>query len=118
MKEFMLLIKAKGNPIGSFPAEKQKAHIEKVGGFIQGLAQRGLLKNAQPFIPSGVVLSNKKGSFSNEPINENEEMIVGFYHIEATDLNEALSIAQKDPRFEDGVWKMEVREIMKVAGIN
>ena len=118
MNEFMLFIKATGNPIGNLPKEKQEAHIQKVGGFIHGIVGQGKMKNAQPLIPSGVTISNESGDFTNQAINEKEEMIVGFYHIEAEDMAEAIKIAQSDPRFEDGKWSMEVREIMKVDGIN
>jgi len=41
-----------------------------------------------------------------------------YYHILANDLKEAVEIAKSDPRFEDGKWKIEVRPIMKVEGIN
>ena len=118
MNEFMLFIKATGNPIGNLPKEKQEAHIKKVGGYIQDLVTQGKMKNAQPLIPSGVMLSNVDGSFTDQPINEDKEMIVGFYHIQAENLNEAIKIGKSDPRFDDGKWRMEIREIMKVDGIN
>ena len=118
MKEFMLFIRAKGNPVGNLQKEKQEEHIQKVGGFIQDIVTQGKMKNAQPLIPSGIILSNEDGSFTDQPINEKEEMIVGFYHIQAENLNEATRIAKSDPRFDDGKWRMEIREIMKVEGIN
>ena len=118
MNEFMLFIKAKGNPVGNLPKEKQEKHIQKVGGFIQDIVTLGKMKNAQPLIPSGVIISNENGSFTEQPINEKEEMIVGYYHIQAENLNEVINIAKSDPRFDDGKWRMEIREIMKVDGIN
>ena len=118
MKEFMLFIRAKGNPVGKLSKKKQEEHIQKVGGFIQDKVTQGKMKNAQPLIPSGVIISNKDGSFTEQPINEKEEMIVGYYHIQTEDLNEATRIAKSDPRFDDGKWRIEIREIMKVDGIN
>ena len=41
MEEFMIFIKATGNPIGNLPKEKQQDHIQKVGGFIQDLVGQG-----------------------------------------------------------------------------
>ena len=42
MNEYMLFIRASGNPVGSLPKEKQEEHIQKVGAFIQDLAmERG-----------------------------------------------------------------------------
>ena len=43
---------------------------------------------------------------------------VGMTHILAKDLHEAVEIAKSDPRVDDGIWKIEVRPIMKVEGIN
>ncbi len=118
MNEFMLFIKAVGNPVGNLPQEKQDQHVQKVGGFIQGLVSQNKMKDAQPLIPSGVIISNENGSFTEQAINEKEEMIAGYYHIQAKDLNEATEIAKSDPRFEDGKWRMEIRQIMKIDGIN
>ncbi len=118
MKEFMLFIKATGNPIGSLPTEKQQEHIQKVGGFIQDLVGSEKLKDAQPLEANGVVISNKNGSFTEQSIDEKEEIIVGYYLLIAKDLNEAINIAKSDPRFNDGEWKMEIRPIMNIEGIN
>ena len=76
------------------------------------------MKNAQPLIPSGINVSKADGDFTESPINEAAEMMVGFYHIQADSMSQALSIAKSDPRFGDGTWRMEVREIMNVEGIN
>ena len=64
MNDFMLFIKATGNPIGSLSQEKQGQHVQKVGGFIQNLVTQGKMKDAQPLIPSGVDISNDNGSFT------------------------------------------------------
>jgi hypothetical protein len=118
MNEFMLFIKATGNPVENLSQEKQEEHIQKVGGFIHDIVSQGKMKNAQPLIPNGVILSNEDEDFTVQSINEKEEMIVGYYHIQAENLNEAIKIAKSDPRFDDGKWRMEIREIMKVDGIN
>jgi hypothetical protein len=118
MSEFIILIKATGNPIGSLPKEEQEKHINKVGGFIQDLVTNGKMKNAQPLIPSGILLSNADENFETESIDENKEMIVGFYQILAANMEDAVNIAKTDPRFKDGTWRMEIREIMNVEGIN
>jgi hypothetical protein len=118
MSEFIILIKTTGNPIGSLPKEEQEKHIKKVGSFIQDLVTKGKMKNAQPLIPYGILLSNADKNFKTESIDENKEMIVGFYQILAANMEEAVNIAKTDPRFKDGTWRMEIREIMNVEGIN
>lgn len=118
MKEFMLFIRAEGNPVVNLSPEEQQAHVQKVGGFIQQLAKEGKLKAAQPLEAEGAMLYFQNGKFIDGPYNETKETIAGYYHIMAEDLQAAINIAKSDPRFEDGIWRMEIRPIMKVDGIN
>lgn len=118
MKEFMFFIKNEGNPVARLSAEQQQAHVEKVGAYIARLVAEGKMKAAQPLEMAGSILSLKNGSFVDGPFNETKEVISGYYHILAKDMAEAISIAKADPRFEDGDWRIEIRPIMKVEGIN
>jgi len=89
-----------------------------VGAFIKGLVEQQKMKAAQPLEMEGSIISFKNGNFIDGPFNETKEVISGYYHIVAKDLNEAVKIAKSDPRFEDGNWRVEIRPIMKVDGIN
>ena len=118
MKEFMLFIRNEGNPIADLSPEQQQEHIKKVGSFIKEMVDAGKIKAAQPLEMQGRILSNDTGHIIDGPFIETKEVISGYYHILAEDLQEAISIAKSDPRFEDGKWKIEIRPIMKVSGIN
>lgn len=118
MKEFMLFIRNEGNPIAKLSPQQQQEHVQKVGGFIKNLVGEGKMKAAQPLEMEGSMVSFDNGSFTDGPFNETKEVISGYYHILAEDLNEAVAIAKADPRFEDGKWRIEIRPIMKVDGIN
>lgn len=118
MKEFMLFIKSEGNPMANLSPAQQQEHVEKVGGFIKRLVEGGKMKSAQPLESEGSTVSFKKGNFIDGPFNETKEVITGYYHLLANDLQEAVEIAKSDPRFEDGNWSIEVRPIMQVDGIN
>jgi len=107
MKEFMLFIKSEGNPIANFSPEQQQEHIQKVGGFIKKMMESGHMKSAQPLEMEGSIVSFKKGKHIDGPFNETKEIISGYYHLLAKDLNEAVAI-----------WKIEVRPVMNVDGIN
>ena len=76
------------------------------------------MKSALPLENERAIASLKNGSLMDGPYNDTIDVISGYYHLLADDLNEAISIAKADPRFEDGNWKIEVRPIMKVTGIN
>ncbi len=118
MKEFMLFIKSEGNPVAELSPEQQQEHVQKVGGFIKKMVEQGKMKAAQPLEMEGSILSYDNGSFIDGPFNETKEVISGYYHILAEDLNDAIAIAKEDPRFEDGSWRIEIRPVMVVEGIN
>ncbi len=118
MQEFMLFIRNEGNPVDDLSPEQQQEHVQKVGGFIKKMVREGKMKAAQPLEMQGRILSYENGSFTDGPFNETKEVISGYYHILVNDLNEAIEMAKSDPRFEDGKWRIEIRPIMKVDGIN
>lgn len=118
MKEFLLFIRTEGNPIADLSPQQQQEHVEKVGKYIQEMIAKGKMKDAQPLEMEGRILSYRAGKFIDGPFNESKEVIAGYYHLIAEDLTEAIALAKADPRFEDGVWRMEIRPILRVDGIN
>ena len=65
----------------------------------------------------GKIISCSKGGWKDGPFNETKEVIVGYYHILAKDLNDAIAIVKGNPEFEYGITaRIEVRPIkMKEA---
>lgn len=118
MTEFMLFIRNEGNPVADLSPEQQQEHVQKVSRFINQMVKEGRMKAAQPLEMEGRMLSLENGKFMDGPFNETKEVISGYYSILAADLTEALEIAKADPRFEDGKWRIEIRPVMKVDGIN
>jgi len=118
MKEFMLFIRSEENRKASLSPEQLQQHIEKIGGFIKRLSDEGRMKSAQPLEMDGRILSYKNGAIIDGTYNETKEVISGYYHLLAKDLNEAVEITKGDPRFEEGIWRIEIRPIKKVEGIN
>ena len=118
MKEFMLFIRSEENPKSNLSPEQLQQHIEKVGSFIKRLADEGRMKSAQPLEMEGRILSYKNGKIVDGPYNETKEVISGYYHLLAKNLEEAIEITKGDPRFEEGIWRVEIRPIKKVEGIN
>jgi hypothetical protein len=119
MKEFILLVRAEGDPMAGLSPEQQQDHIRKVGAFIRRLTGEGRMIAAQPLEFNGNMISRRNGSFTDGPFTESKELIAGYYLVLANDLEEAIAIAKTDPRFEEGEkWRIEVRPILKVKGIN
>ena len=60
----------------------------------------------------GKIISGSKGAWKEGPFNETKEVIVGYYHILAEDLDDAIAIAKGNPEFEYGTTaRIEVRPI-------
>ncbi len=118
MKEFMLFIRSEEKPKADLSPEQLQQHVEKVGSYIKRLTEEGKMKSAQPLEMEGRILSYKDGKIIDGPYNETKEIISGYYHLIAKDLDEAIEITKADPRFVEGIWRIEVRPIKKVDGIN
>jgi hypothetical protein len=71
-------------------------------------------------VREGVILSGSKEKWKSVPFNESKEVQVGYYHILAKDMNEAIKIAKDNPEFEFGTTaRIEVRPIkVKEESIN
>lgn len=118
MKEFMLFVRTEGDHLATMSPKEQQEHVTKIGNYIGKLMQEGKLKGAQPLDMDGATVSGKKGVFKDGPFSESKEVIVGYFHILAKDLGEAIAIAKANPVFEAGVASVEVRPIKSMDGIN
>ncbi len=112
MKEFMLLIRNDIDHQATWSHEKSELFVKKCEVYIGNLRKAGKLKSAQPMVREGTMLSGSKGAWKQGPFNEAKEVIVGYYHILAEDLNDAIAIAKDNPEFEFGTTaRIEVRPI-------
>jgi len=111
----MLLIRNEGDGKSALSSEQQQQFLNDCMVYIQNLTKNGKLKGAQPLVREGKMVSGRPGAFKDGPYNESKEIIVGYYHIIAKDMDEAISIAQENPEFAyvKGA-KIEVRPIKTV----
>ena len=100
MQEFMLLIRNEGDHKSGFSAEQHQEFLNKCRVYINDLISGGKLIGAQPLVREGKILSGGKGAWKDGPYNETKEIIVGYYHILAADIDEAIEIAKGNPEFE------------------
>ena len=111
----MLLIRNEGDGKAGLSPEQQQQFLKACMVYIQDLVKKGKLKSAQPLVREGKMISGKPGAFKDGPYNESKEIIVGYYHIIAKDMDEAIAIAQGNPEFSYNKGaKIEVRPIKTV----
>jgi hypothetical protein len=118
MNQFLFLIRTGGDHLEDLSPEDQKAHVQKVGGYIGKLMEEGKLKSAQPLEMEGTIITSPKGKLKDGPYNETKEVIAGYFLIEAKNLEEAIAIAKQNPVLENENARIEVRPIKKMEGIN
>jgi len=112
MKEFMLLIRNKINHQDEWSNDRLQEFLKKCEVYILDLRKQEKLISAQPLIREGIILSEKNGDWKEEDINENDEVQVGYYHVFAYDMKDAISIAKGNPEFEYGsTARIEIRPV-------
>ncbi|MFL5742925.1 MAG: YciI family protein [Flavisolibacter sp.] len=99
-KEFMLYIRNAGDAKAALTAVEHLTFIKKCEVYIGRLKAEGKLIAAQPIVREGFIISKNAGSWTNISIDPTKEVQVGYYHIRAGDIDEAISIAQENPEFE------------------
>jgi hypothetical protein len=99
MKEFMLLIRNEGDGKAALSDEQQQRFLKACEDYIADLTKNGKLKSAQPMAREGKMISGSPGHFTESPYSQTTEILVGYYHVMAENLEEAITIAKRNPEF-------------------
>ena len=116
MKDFLLIIRTEGSVWSDLSPEQLQKHIELGTAYIGKLMKEGKLKNANPIEKGSRIVTENDGIIKDGPFNESKEVIAGYFHILAKDINEAVEIAKANPIFKDIPTKIEVHPMMAVGG--
>lgn len=114
MKEYLLILKTEGSVWTDLSPEQLQKHIEHGGAYIGNLIKQGKLKNANPVDQGSRLVSGANGVIKDGPFNESKEVIAGYFHIVAENMDEAVAIAKANPIFNDIPTKIEVHPMMAV----
>lgn len=112
MKEFMLLIRNEIDHQQGWSSEKHQQFLKACEKYIGNLKSNGNLRIAQPLIREGKMISGSTNAWKDGAFSDSKEVIVGYYHIFANDLDQAIEIAKQNPEFEYSTTaRVEVRPI-------
>jgi hypothetical protein len=100
MKEFMFLIRNEGDAKAALTSDKHLEFIKQCEVYIGKLKGQNKLIAAQPLVREGVIISGSKNAWKEKPCDPNREIQVGYYHILANDIKEAITLAKENPEFE------------------
>lgn len=95
----MFFIRKEADHQTTLSPQQHQEFLKGCETYIGQLKADGKLIAAQPIDRKGIILSNDGGEWKETAFNEVPEVIGGYYHILATDLNEAISIAKRNPEF-------------------
>jgi hypothetical protein len=99
-KEFMLYIRNAGDAKAALTADEHLAFIKKCEVYIGKLKAADNLIAAQPIVREGFIISKTENEWIKTAIDPTKEVQVGYYHIKANDIEEAITIAKENPEFE------------------
>jgi len=113
MNEYLLLIETKGNIWTDLSQDEIQNHMKNGLEYITRLREENILVSAAPVAKNAKTLSKIGGKIKEEPFNEGEEIIAGYFVISAESLDQAVSIAKSNPIFEDIPTVINVFPLMK-----
>jgi hypothetical protein len=114
MKDYLLILKTQGSVWTDLSPEQLQKHLENGGAYIGNLIKEGKLKNANPVDKGSRVITGSNGVLKDGPYNESKEVIAGYFHIIADDMDEAIEIAKANPIFNDIPTTIEVHPMMAI----
>ncbi|MGZ3755030.1 MAG: YciI family protein [Mucilaginibacter sp.] len=98
--EFMLYIRNAGDAKKALTPEEHLAFIKKCEVYIGQLKAKDQLIAAQPIVREGFVITRDAHGWKKRPVDPLQEVQVGYYHIKANSMEEAITIAKGNPEFE------------------
>jgi hypothetical protein len=100
MKEFMLYIRNAGDAKAALSQTEHLAFVKKCEVYLGHLKAKDKLIAAQPIIREGFIVSKNENGWTSVAIDPTREVQVGYYHIKANDIDEAIAMAKENPEFE------------------
>ena len=116
MQDFLLLIRTEGDVWTDLTPQQLQEHISKGTAYIGNLIKVGKLKSAAPLDTGSKATTDGNGIIKDGPFNETKEVIAGYFHIVAENMDEALEIAKANPIFSDIPTKIEVHLMRPIGG--
>ena len=95
----MLYIRNAGDAKAALSTDEHLQFIKQCEVYIEQLKFRDQLIAAQPIVREGFVISKSNERWLKKPIDPAKEVQVGYYHIMANDIDEAIEIAKQNPEF-------------------
>jgi len=114
--QYLLMIYAEETARPDFSSEDMRAMTEEYASFTKGIVQSGHFKGGERLHPSNTATTVRvrggKTLMTDGPFAETREQLVGYYLVDAKNLDEASAIAARIPGARTG--SIEVRPIAQM----
>jgi len=112
VNEYMLLVRNRQNHSDAWPPERHREFLEACETYIGELERGDSLVAAQPLVRDGVILTKEGAEWKEAPLEHKPDIQVGYYHIRAASLEDAIAYAKGNPEFEySPTARIEVRPL-------
>jgi len=113
MPKYMYLFRGGDAREAAMSPEAMQSHMEKWKKWLQDLAAKKIYVDGLPLGQGGKQVFKSGEVVTDGPYAEGKEIVGGYLVVNASDMDEAVSISQSCPIFEhDG--NVEIREIMNM----
>lgn len=99
MKEFMFYIRNEKDAKKSLTENQHMTFIRECEVYIEKLKRENKLIAAQPLVREGLIIKKEKNGWTEKNIADDPVVQVGYYHILAENIEEAVRIAKENPEF-------------------
>lgn len=110
MEKFLLLIRQDLNEVNQMTDQEYQVRLDAMLGWVDELTETGNYIAAEPLLTSGKYVSNHH-VLSDGPFIEAKEAISGFFIIQASNIEDAVSLSKKCPQVITNDVVIEVRPI-------
>lgn len=114
MSNFLYLFRGGHEAYQGMSQQEKQAHMEVWGAWMENLRQQGKLIDGLPLSDEGKVVADKGDVITDGPYAEGAEMVGGYLIVNASDMEEAVSISKSCPIFDYSGSHVEVREILSM----
>lgn len=98
-KEFMLYIRNVGDGKATLSQDDHLKFVKQCEVYIGKLKAANKLIAAQPIVREGFTVTKAGSEWNIDPVDATQQIQVGYYHIIADDMDEAIAIAKENPEF-------------------
>jgi len=98
-KEYMLYIRNNGDAKKALSPADHLAFIKQCEVYIGELKANDNLIAAQPIVREGATISKNGSDWNIVAIDPDQEVQVGYYHLKADNLEDAIDLAKSNPEF-------------------